>query len=259
MAAVRGDDAADIGGAGIGGGQHLGPDQPARPVVEGAAFHVGGDGRHHLRSGRGRGRDAPDRRVAALQHRQLAQLAPEGERVLAIELVDLAVGLEQVLELARAIGDRLGEVLEPQRGDGLALAAQALVLRAGPPAPAAGARRRTPRTGCPSPCTAPRRRSRRAGRAGGAVAVSSGTRQDLEGHLAQDRQRAPAARQAAAQVDAGDVLHDAAAGLEHLAAAVDRPDAQQMVARGAGADAPRARRCWWRTRRRWWPGRPRRR
>ena len=40
---------------------------------------------------------------------------------------------------------------------------------------------------------------------------------------------------------AGDVLHHAAAGLEDLAAPVDRPHAQQMVARGADVDAPRAR------------------
>ncbi len=65
-------------------------------------------------------------------------------------------------------------------------------------------------------------------------------RQHLEGHLAQDRKRAPAARQAAAQVDAGDVLHHAAAGLEDLASAVDGAHAQDVVAGRAGADPPRA-------------------
>ena len=83
-------------------------------------------------------------------------------------------------------------------------------------------------------------------------------RQHLEGHLAQDRERAPAAREAAAQVVAGDVLHHAAAGLEDLAAAVHGAHAEQVVARRAGADRAARRTCWWRTRRRWWPGPPRR-
>ena len=43
------------------------------------------------------------------------------------------------------------------------------------------------------------------------------------------------------EVEAGDVLHHPAAGGEDLAAAVDQPEPDQAVARGAGADAPRAR------------------
>ena len=181
-----------------------------------------------------RGRDAPERRIAALQHRELAQLAPEGQRVLAVEVVDLAVGLEVLLQPALAVGDRLGEVLEPQRGDGLALAAQALVPEPGDQGglQVHGARHLV---------------GRRHGRAqhldGDLVRQAEqdqgagilGHRQHLEGHLAHDRQRAPAAGQAAAQVDAGDVLHDAAAGLEDLAAPVDAAHAQQVVARRADA------------------------
>src|SRR6185503_2211255 len=50
---------------------------------------------------------------------------------------------------------------------------------------------------------------------------------------------APAARQTATQVNARDVLHHAAAGLEDLASAVDRAHAQDVVAGRAGADPPR--------------------
>ena len=157
MAAVRGDDAADVGGAGVRGRQHLGPDEPARPVVERAALHVGGDGGDHLGPGPRRGRDAPELRIAALQDRELAQLAPEGERVLAVELVDLAVGLEMLFQPAAAIGHRLGEVLEAQRGQRPGPAGAGPRARAGPPARAAGARRPKPRRASPWPRTAPRR------------------------------------------------------------------------------------------------------
>ena len=42
-----------------------------------------------------------------------------------------------------------------------------------------------------------------------------------------------------AEVVAGDVLHHAAAGFEGLAAPGDGGEAEKMVARGAGLDAPR--------------------
>ena len=164
-----------------------------------------------------------------------------GQRIVAVEVVDLAVGLEMLLQPALAVGDRLGEILEPQRGHGLALAAQAPRATAAQPAAAAGARRPDTSKGVRhGRRTAPPPRSRPGSPSRISVAVSSGTGMHLERHLAHDRQRAPAARQAAAQVEAGDVLHHAAAGLEDLAAAVDRPHAQQVVARRADADAPRA-------------------
>ncbi len=216
--------------------QHLDPDEAARPVVEGAALHVGGDGRDHLGSGAGRRRDAPERGIAALQHRELAQLAPERQRVLTVEVVNLAVGLEMILELAAAVGDRLGEVLDPERGERLALTAQPLVPEASHHLrlQVHGARHLE---GC---------RHRRAQHLDGDLVGQAeqdqgcrilGRRHHLEGHLAHDRQRAPAARQAAAQVVAGDVLHDAAAGLEDLAAPVDAAHAEQVVAGSADADA----------------------
>ena len=148
MPAVRGDDAADVGGAGVGRRQHLGPDEPARPVVERAALHVGRDGGDHLRARRRRGRDAPERRIAALQHRELAQLAPEGKRILAVELVDLAVGLEVLLQPA-ACGRR-----PTWRSSRAAARSRPGPARAGPraragrPGRAAGARRPTPRRAC---------------------------------------------------------------------------------------------------------------
>ncbi len=64
---------------------------------------------------------------------------------------------------------------------------------------------------------------------------------DLEGHLGQHGKRAPAAGKPAPHVVARHVLHDAAAGMEHLGAAVDAFDAEQMVARGPGLDAACAR------------------
>ena len=140
-----------------------------------------------------RGRDAPERRIAALQHRELAQLAPEGKRVLAVELVDLAVGLEVLLQPAVAIGDRLGEVLEPQRGHGLALPRAAPRARAGRPGRAAGARRPTPRRASPWPSHSTSTAISSGSPSRISVPVSSGIGCDLEGHLAHDRQRAPAA------------------------------------------------------------------
>ena len=67
-----------------------------------------------------------------------------------------------------------------------------------------------------------------------------GARQHLERHVGHRRERAPGAGEQLAEVVAGDVLHHAAAGLEGLAAAGNRGEAEKMVARGAGLDAPRA-------------------
>ena len=65
-------------------------------------------------------------------------------------------------------------------------------------------------------------------------------RQHLEGHLGQRGERAVGAGHELGEVVAGDVLHHLAAGLEHLAAAVDRVEAEQVVARRPGLDPPRA-------------------
>ena len=64
---------------------------------------------------------------------------------------------------------------------------------------------------------------------------------DLECHLGQHRERAPASREPARHVVARHVLHDAAAGLEQLRPAVDALDTQQVIARRPAVDAPRAR------------------
>ena len=66
-------------------------------------------------------------------------------------------------------------------------------------------------------------------------------RQHLDRHLGHRRERAERARQQLAEIVAGDVLHHAAAGLEGLGAARHRREAEEMIARGAGLDPPRAR------------------
>ena len=57
-----------------------------------------------------------------------------------------------------------------------------------------------------------------------------GLRQHLEGHLAHDGERAPAAGESAAKVDPGNVLHHPAARLENLTPAVDRTQPEQGLA-----------------------------
>ena len=66
-------------------------------------------------------------------------------------------------------------------------------------------------------------------------------RQRLDGHLGHGGERAPGAGEELAQVIAGDVLDHASAGFERLAAPGNGGHAEEMVARGAGFDAPRAR------------------
>jgi hypothetical protein len=61
-------------------------------------------------------------------------------------------------------------------------------------------------------------------------------RQGLDRHLGQRRQRAPRAGHELAEVVAGDVLHHPPPGLEGLAAARHRREAQEMIARRAGLD-----------------------
>ena len=64
-------------------------------------------------------------------------------------------------------------------------------------------------------------------------------RQHLHRDLAQYGQRAERSGHQLAQVVAGDVLHHPAAGFEGLAPAADADEAEEMVARRAGLDAPR--------------------
>ena len=67
------------------------------------------------------------------------------------------------------------------------------------------------------------------------------TRQHLDRHLGHGGERAERAGQQLAEIVAGDVLHHAAARLEGLGAARHRREAEEMIARGAGLDAPRPR------------------
>ena len=64
-------------------------------------------------------------------------------------------------------------------------------------------------------------------------------RHHLQRHFGHDRERAPGPRQQLAEIVAGDVLHDPAAGLETVAEAGHRLRAKQMVAGAAGLDAAR--------------------
>ncbi len=68
-----------------------------------------------------------------------------------------------------------------------------------------------------------------------------GARQYLDRDLFERGQRAVGAGHQLRQIVAGDVLDDLAAGLEDLAAAADRAEAEEMVARRAGLDAARPR------------------
>ena len=68
-----------------------------------------------------------------------------------------------------------------------------------------------------------------------------GRRQHLEGHLGHGDQGAEAAGEQLAQVIAGDVLHDPAAGLDRVAAPGHRAHAEEVIARCAGLDPTRAR------------------
>ena len=63
-------------------------------------------------------------------------------------------------------------------------------------------------------------------------------RQRLDRDVGHDGERAPGASQKLAEVVAGNVLHHAAAGFERLAASGNRAEAKEMVAGGAGLDAP---------------------
>ena len=67
-------------------------------------------------------------------------------------------------------------------------------------------------------------------------------RQDLDRDLFERRQRAVGPGHQLAQIIAGDVFDDLAAGLEDLAATADRAKPEEMVARRAGLDAARSRR-----------------
>ena len=75
-------------------------------------------------------------------------------------------------------------------------------------------------------------------------------RQHLHRHLHQRRQRAHRTGQQLRQIIAGDVLHHLATGLELLAQAVDRTEAEKMIARGRRPLAVAARPDWRPARRR---------
>ena len=66
-----------------------------------------------------------------------------------------------------------------------------------------------------------------------------GSRQHLEGHLGQEAERAMRPALQLREIEAGDVLHHPAAGLDRLARAVDETHADQVVADRARREAPR--------------------
>jgi hypothetical protein len=65
------------------------------------------------------------------------------------------------------------------------------------------------------------------------------SRQHLDRHLEQHPERAHCADHQPGDVVAGDVLHHLAAEAQHLAAAVEEPDAEHVVAHRAAVRAPR--------------------
>ena len=69
--------------------------------------------------------------------------------------------------------------------------------------------------------------------------LAFGPRQCLHRHVGHGRKRTPGAGEKLAEVVAGDVLHNAAAGFEGLAAPGNGTEAEKMIARGAGLYPPR--------------------
>ena len=169
-----------------------------------------------------------------------ADFAPEGRRVVAVQLVDCMAALEQGAERAGAGEHRGFGPFDAERGDRRSRLAD-------PP----NARKRGD----------PRRQMRRARdlvraaqparhRLDGRLVVEPVDQhrpqllrrgQDLDRDLGHRRERSPGAREQLAEVVAGDVLDHPPARLEHLAAAADRAHAEKMVARGACLEAARTR------------------
>ena len=87
---------------------------------------------------------------------------------------------------------------------------------------------------------APRWRARRTSPSMTSVASRLRHRQHLEGDLGEEAERAEGAGHELHEIEPGDVLHHPAAGLDHLAAAVDEAHADQANRGGAGLDAARA-------------------
>ena len=135
-----------------------------------------------------------------------------------------------------AVRDRRRDAFQAQRGQrrsGFGLDAR----RDAAPADAPRPRRRQT---SPSRAPSPRAAAASSSPSTSSVCFGFGARQHLDGDVGHHRERAPGAGEQLAQVVAGDVLHHAPARLEGLAAAGDRREAEEMIARGAGLDAARA-------------------
>ena len=222
--------AASVAGAGD-------PDQAAAPVEIAPRTDRVRQRPQHGGPGRRTHRNPPDR-VGRLgrQRRQVAHRPPHRARRRIVE--DLASSVAEVVaQPGGAIGHRCGEILDAHQATERPKPASAGTRR--------GRLRRQPRGGRDAVRRAKRRRQRRHARR----RVQAGQhdradrfrrRQHLQRDLGDDAQRAVAAGQQLAQVETGDVLQHAPAGVDHLAVPGDRADAQHVIAHRAPGDAPRA-------------------
>ena len=239
MTADFGKVAADLDRAGVEDRRRLKPDQPARPIVQHADVDLAGEIMHELGgAGRHRG-DAPERAVGLLEHLERLDLVPEGAAPQRVELERRRIGLQHLLQPARAVAGGGREILDPDGGDGGAGIGDLLVGEAlgklGMHMHRAG--------------DLERRAEREAQRLDAVLIGEAETEhgadlalggEHLERDLGHDRERAPGAGQHPREIVAGDVLHHPAAGPDGLAAAVDRLHAEHMIARRARKDAPAA-------------------
>ena len=197
--------------------------------------------RGELGAARRRGRDAPQRPVAAScrwpERRDVAHAAPERARMRLRRRVSSAPnGLSRVASAALRCAT---DGATPSSRNAVAACADMQPGETHHHAAPADAPPPTRRRTSPSP---PHGRAAPASSRPSTSTVSSvsGSRQRLDRHVGHRRERAPGAGEQLAEVVAGDVLHHAAAGLEGLAAARNRRQAEEMIARGAGLDAARA-------------------
>ena len=230
---------ADGGRAGVVRPVDRQPQQTACPVGQPGEPELALQRLEQRRAGSRRHREPPQRPSPG-QQGHVADLAPERNALRGRQLIQLALVCEQCFQALDARAHRGRRSLEAQdreigrgRGDGRDGRA------------CGGGRRQTGRAGDIARAVhGPAQRSE----TGGARArphqergLVLGRRQHLEGHLGHGDQGAEAAGEQLAQIIAGDVLHDPAAGLDRVAAPGHRAHAEEVIARGAGLDPTRAR------------------
>ena len=195
--------------AGIVGRVRRDPEEAAAPVVEPAASRARAHRRDDGRPLGRRHRDAPDARPRGSARGATSRTARQSASAASPSTTSTAPKPVRSRRSApRPMIDGQRKALEAQqRAPAGAVEGRRQMRRAGH-LEGRGERRRT----------APRSRAASSSLASTSVATRLRPRQHLEGHLGEDAERAPGAGHQLDEVEAGDVLHDAAAGLDHLAA-----------------------------------------